>query len=313
MSLPWVKVHVSVLDNDVFQGLSANARLTFLISIPLAQKLGQGGKLATRLAPLTISQLQKYTGLSANLQANALDELAVSKFFEGSEAIGYTVARFIEFQGASSNERVKRHRSTKSTECNVTVTLPKRYEPVTEALLKPECNALDIDREGDKDKDLASLVARDESREFNDWFVDVGLEVGAIPAHFKLFPREVSIRLSTTVTKRLLDTYPRAEVETRSRRLLAAIADRRIRRSATTDTLSDCWQWDAVSGETSVPALNVVPPRRYPGFVVISFEDNTYWRYDGPDRPVGWADTLPRGGTILPKPLAIVDGAAVAR
>jgi len=91
------------------------------------------------------------------------------------------------------------------------------------------------------------------------------------------------------------------------------LADRRIRRSATTDTLSDCWQWDAVSGETSVPALNVVPPRRYPGFVVISFEDNTYWRYDGPDRPVGWADTLPRGGTILPKPLAIVDGAAVAR
>lgn len=55
------------------------------------------------------------------------------------------------------------------------------------------------------------------------------------------------------------------------------------------------------------------PARRYPGFVVISFEDNTYWRYDGPDRPVGWADTLPRGGTILPKPVAIVDGAAVAR
>ena len=62
--------------------------------------------------------------------------------------------------------------------------------------------------------------------------------------------------------------------------------------------------------------LRVVPSApalRYPGFVAISLKEKTYWRHDGPDCPVGWADTLPLGGTILPKPVAIVDDAAVAR
>ena len=62
-----------------------------------------------------------------------------------------------------------------------------------------------------------------------------------------------------------------------------------------------------------LPFERAAPALRYPGFVAISLKDKTYWRHDGPGCPVGWSDTLPLGGTILPKPLAIVDGAAVAR
>ncbi len=116
MGLPWVKVHVSVLDNDVFKQFSGPARLTFLIALPLAQKLDMNGALATRLKPLSVADIAVYTGLAMKHQPNALAELVKGGFLTLSDST-YRVERFAEFQGpAPSTDRVKKHREVKQSE-----------------------------------------------------------------------------------------------------------------------------------------------------------------------------------------------------
>ncbi len=116
MALPWVKVFVSVLDNDVYKRFSGPARLTFLTALPLAQKLDMEGALATRVGPLTTADVAIYTGLSPRHQQNALDELVAAGFL-ALENGALRVERFDEFQAPpTSTERVRKARTAKQSE-----------------------------------------------------------------------------------------------------------------------------------------------------------------------------------------------------
>ena len=111
MALPWVKVFVSLLDNDVYRRLSAPARFTFLTAIPLAQKCDQGGALALRVGPLTIDEIAAYTRLPRANQQRALTELVAAGLLGARDDGAYVVERFAEFQGDSSRERTARYRA----------------------------------------------------------------------------------------------------------------------------------------------------------------------------------------------------------
>jgi len=158
MSLPWVKVHVSVIDNDVFQALSGPARLTFLVAIPLAEKLGQGGRLSTRVGPLTMASICKYTGLTEKHQRPALDELVTTLFFEHQADGAYAVARFSEFQGDSSASRTRAYRDRANPSGKVTVTFAERFGNVTVTSQERSRDAVDIDRDVDRDKECGDTL-----------------------------------------------------------------------------------------------------------------------------------------------------------
>lgn len=158
MGLPWVKVHVSILDSDIFQALTAPARLTFLVAIPLAEKLGQGGRLATRVGPLSISNLCKYTGLAEKHQRPALCELIVALFLEIEADGAYSVCRFREFQGDSSTLRTRAYRG-KTAKCDVPVTFSERFRDVTRTSLARSGDSGDRDRDRDIDSDTLCVLA----------------------------------------------------------------------------------------------------------------------------------------------------------
>lgn len=117
MSLPWVKVHVSLLDNETFRALSPEARHTYLTCIPLAGKQDQGdysGRLFIRgIGSMTVAGISLYTGYSERRQSTALDELVRVGLLERDLTDCLSVARFKEKSAplsAVSTSRTRAHR-----------------------------------------------------------------------------------------------------------------------------------------------------------------------------------------------------------
>lgn len=144
--------------------------------------------------------------------------------------------------------------------------------------------------------EIASLSLHGErekkSPEFNfaTWFVAIGLETGAIPAHRGLDPLAAAMRESLVDAKALLATYGREECETRSRRFFAAVVARTIRRSPSIASLAEAWDWDVVAGRKST-RLASVDEIIHHGFVRTA--DGIWHPFRGAKRPIGWADGMP--------------------
>lgn len=78
---------------------------------------------------------------------------------------------------------------------------------------------------------------------FARWFLDRGIETGAIPEHHKLNPGMFMLR-NMRAAKAALSTYGEAECKARAERFFSAKVARRIRRSATIPSLLECWDFD---------------------------------------------------------------------
>jgi hypothetical protein len=154
MALSWVKLHVSLLDNDAFRRLSPEARLTFLVSIGLAAKQNQGGALVIRdVGPMSIDDIGLYTGLDHGAQEKALGELTkVGRFLSTDLTGAYVVERFSEKAGDSSAARTRRYRSK-----SVTPEEQSRDSSVTVTRPSPKRHRDALEEEVDKDKDLDSV------------------------------------------------------------------------------------------------------------------------------------------------------------
>jgi hypothetical protein len=120
LSLPWVKVQISLIDNDTFKALSPGAKLTFFTALCLAQKQDAGGALTVRgIGPMTPEQISSYTGMRPKLQQEALDELCGAPRLMARDLTGcYVVERFDEKAGDESavishRDRQRRYREKK--------------------------------------------------------------------------------------------------------------------------------------------------------------------------------------------------------
>jgi hypothetical protein len=156
LALPWVKLHTSLIDNDAFLRLSSGSRLTFLVSIAIAGKQEQDGKLAIRgVGAMTVDEIARYTGLQQKQQAEALDNLVRVGFLSYNSAdFMYAVERWDEKAGSESArmshaERQRRYRDRKRDASDIRDA--SRVETnVTQ-------NVTDIDKDTDKDKDSVTL------------------------------------------------------------------------------------------------------------------------------------------------------------
>lgn len=98
MSMPWVKLHWSVLDSDVFRRLSPDGKGTFVICLAIAGKCRQKGALALRVGPMTVKEIAGYVGHSPRKQRAVLDELVQADMLGVALDGSYFVQRFSQFQ-----------------------------------------------------------------------------------------------------------------------------------------------------------------------------------------------------------------------
>lgn len=126
MSLPWVRVWTSLLDNDGYRLLSAAGKHTFTTSLMLAGKLDCQGRLEIEnVGGLTVEQIAAYTSLKTAIQAKALDELKKLGFLTQDMLGTYAVARWDEKAGdeatrAGNAARQRRHRQRRRGDASVT-------------------------------------------------------------------------------------------------------------------------------------------------------------------------------------------------
>jgi len=139
MSLPWVKVHTTLLDNDRYRALSAAAKHTFTTAIILAGKLdvGEGRLEIERVGPMSAAAICGYTSLRIKCQEDAIAELLQVGFFERDLTGTLRIARFEEKAGddsrrASNAERQRRHRSRRNGVTGVTNNALPSNEIVTD-------------------------------------------------------------------------------------------------------------------------------------------------------------------------------------
>jgi hypothetical protein len=152
MALPWVKLHVGLIDNDAFKRLSRGAKLTFFCSLSLAGKQDLDGVLALRTGPMTPSEIGYYTGLSKAQQTECLDELVTAGFLIRGLDSAWAVAKWKEKAGDVSTTRTRAYR--------------KRHSDVPGTFPERECDAVDKEEEEDKDN-WASL--RSAALAFGEW------------------------------------------------------------------------------------------------------------------------------------------------
>lgn len=114
MSLPWVKLHTSLLDNEAYQRFSSAAQHTFTTCLMLAGKQDQGdfsGRLEIpNLGPIKIDEIAAKTKYDAATQKAALKELLAAKFLSRDLMGTFTVERFREKAAPLSTERTRRYR-----------------------------------------------------------------------------------------------------------------------------------------------------------------------------------------------------------
>lgn len=142
MALPWVKLHVSLIDNDDFKRLSRAAKLTFFFAISLAGKCDMDGELRVRTGSMSVAEIAHYSGLTEKQQREALDELVAADFLYMSLDSAYGVQRWKEKAGDTSTVRTKRFRERHK---NVAETFPERKSDA-------------IDKDKDLDIDMAASL-----------------------------------------------------------------------------------------------------------------------------------------------------------
>lgn len=149
MSLPWVKLHTSLLDNETFQRFTPAAKLTFLTALMIAGKQDLGGRLeAPPFGAIDSKAIASKTGCRAKYQDEALSELVTAGFLSVDLNGTYIVERWEEKAGDESrllNQRArsKRYRDTKrhvttNEQANVTNVTDKEEEEELVSSLRSE-------------------------------------------------------------------------------------------------------------------------------------------------------------------------------
>lgn len=116
MSLPWVKVHTSLLDNETYKRFSPEAKLTFYTALLLAGKQDLNGRLeAPPFGPLTEKDFAEKTGYGLRVQRQALSQLLTAKFLSRDLLGCYSIERWDEKAGddsvrAAARDRQRRRR-----------------------------------------------------------------------------------------------------------------------------------------------------------------------------------------------------------
>jgi hypothetical protein len=170
MALPWIKLHVSLIDNDAFKRLSTGSKLTFYTALGLAGKQDQDGALAVRGGPMTVAEIASYTGLSPREQVAALGSLVEFDFLSMREDSTYVVERWESKAGDGSRDRTRRYRDKQKTASETSPsTSRKRHRNVTET--KSSRKSDGTDKEIDKEIDTSLL--RKAALGFMNWPVDV--------------------------------------------------------------------------------------------------------------------------------------------
>lgn len=83
MSLPWVRLHVPLLDNEDYKRFSPQAQHLYMTLLMLAGKQDQGdysGRLEARTGPLTLGEVRSHTKYHPTVLTAALEELLASGF-----------------------------------------------------------------------------------------------------------------------------------------------------------------------------------------------------------------------------------------
>lgn len=175
MPLLWVKMHIGLLDNDAFRRLGADARLTFLVTIMLAGKQNQDGRLEIRdVGPMTVDEIAFYTSLPVKRQKPALDELVRAHFLT-IDGKTYIVERFKEKSDPSDRTAAERQRRRRD--------ILKRHDSVTRDghdSVTPLRHALEeeVDKEKEKEGESARVTATvtdDAAKDFGVWFHDAAV------------------------------------------------------------------------------------------------------------------------------------------
>lgn len=121
MSLPWVKLHTSLLDNETFQRFTPAAKLTFLTALMIAGKQDLGGRLeAPPFGSIDSKAIALKTGCRPKYQDQALSELVAAGFLSVDLNGTYVVERWEEKAGdesrlANQRERARRYRGKKTS------------------------------------------------------------------------------------------------------------------------------------------------------------------------------------------------------
>lgn len=117
MSLPWVKLHISLLDNEAYKRFSNDAQFTFLICLMLAGKQDNGtysGRLeVARVGPIAVADIANRMRFTPRRQQCAIDELLKAGWLSKDLTGVLTVERFEEKAAPKSylsTDRVKSSR-----------------------------------------------------------------------------------------------------------------------------------------------------------------------------------------------------------
>lgn len=156
-SMPWVKLHTSLLNDERILELTDSARARFYELLMLAGIKDAGGELIRADGkPMTVANIAIQLRLPVDRVDADLKELIGSGLLTETNGL-FAVAGFAETQGPTQAEkrvewaeRQQRNRKTKKEE-NVT-----RDSEVTPANVTPLDKDIDKEEEGDKDKELGA-------------------------------------------------------------------------------------------------------------------------------------------------------------
>lgn len=136
MSLPWIKLHTTLLDNETYLDFSSEAQHTFLTCLMLAGKQDVGdysGRLANDLRPMEARDVARKTGYSRRRQQAALEELLAAGWITRDLTGTLIVERFDEKAAPiKSNRERQRSARLRNVTRNADVTLLDRYASVSE-------------------------------------------------------------------------------------------------------------------------------------------------------------------------------------
>ena len=99
MSLPWVKLHVPLLDNEDYKRFSPQAQHLYMTLLALAGKQDRGdysGRLETSTGPLTISEVRAYARYPVAQLRAGLDQLLAAGFISRDAGGTLIIERFKE-------------------------------------------------------------------------------------------------------------------------------------------------------------------------------------------------------------------------
>jgi hypothetical protein len=157
VSLPWVKLHVPLLDNEDYKRFSPAAQHLYTTLLLLAGKQDRGdfsGRLEAATGPLTTGEIRSHAKYEVATLNAALKELLKAKFVTRDDGGTLIVARFKDKAAPRSNLSTDRVRAHREREGNYT-------GPVSETNETRSRNVAEVEAE------YASL--RSAAFAFHDW------------------------------------------------------------------------------------------------------------------------------------------------